>query len=93
MENEKDENLWRTALKRAAFKRHLYTYLIINAFLWSLWIISTKEQNTEGFSAPWPIWPTLGWGIGVFFNYRDAYNDVTRLAEKEYKKLKDKQNV
>src|SRR5690349_1707888 len=33
---EKDEKLWRIAKKRAEFKKHLYTYIIINAFLWAI---------------------------------------------------------
>jgi hypothetical protein len=33
----------------------------------------------------------IGWGIAVFFNYRAAYKDTNSMAEKEYKKLKNKQ--
>jgi Domain of unknown function (DUF1707)/2TM domain len=34
------------------------TYLAVMALLWLIWLLS-------GAGYPWPIWPTLGWGIGV----------------------------
>ncbi len=94
MEDPKDEHLWKLAMKRASFKKHLFTYLIVNGFLWALWYFSKAEQsgNVPGGMFPWPIWTTLGWGIGVFFNYRDAYSDTTSNAEREYQKLVDQKN-
>ncbi len=91
MEETKDQHLWKLAMKRANFKRHLYSYIIVNGFLWALWFMSNKEHTGDNttFVFPWPIWTTLGWGIGVFFNYRDAYNDTTSASEKEYQKLVD----
>ena len=40
---------------------------------------------------PWPVWPMFGWGIGVLFNYFGAYKSTDHLAEREYQKLKLKQ--
>jgi Domain of unknown function (DUF1707)/2TM domain len=34
------------------------TYLAVMALLWLIWLVT-------GAGYPWPIWPTLGWGIGV----------------------------
>jgi hypothetical protein len=88
MEN-KDEKLWAIAKKRAAFKKSLFTYLIVNIFLWIIWLV-TKGNSHEYSGIPWPIWPTLGWGIGIAFQYFDAYNKTgDTLAEKEYEKLKN----
>ena len=44
---------------------------------------------------PWPIWPTLGWGLGVAFNYFDAYSspDKQSAIEREYEKLKSRDKV
>ena len=39
---------------------HLAIYLAVNAMLWILW---AAVAGTHEF--PWPIWVTLGWGIGV----------------------------
>ncbi|MBW0177238.1 2TM domain-containing protein [Sediminibacterium sp.] len=88
MESQKDERLWRMAKKRASFKRNLYGYIIIVAFLWAIWWIGTGRET--GFKGtPWPIWVMLGWGIALGFQYFNAYNGNTRdLAEEEYEKLK-----
>ena len=82
----KDPELWKIAQKRASFKQHLYSYLIINGFLWLIWAMG----NGLHFSGiPWPVWSTGGWGIGLAFNYFDAYHgDKNTMANKEYEKLK-----
>ena len=83
----KDPELWKMAQKRASFKQHLYTYLIVNIFLWLLWYLGKGGYGGGGI--PWPVWPTAGWGIGLAFNYFDAYyGDKNTMANKEYEKLK-----
>ncbi len=90
-EEEKDKALWRIAKKRAAFKKHLSTYLIVNAFLWAIWYFTGQRIN-EG-SIPWPAWASLGWGVGLAFNYAAAYHNIDiDNTEKEYQKLKNKQS-
>jgi hypothetical protein len=38
---------------------------------------------------PWPIWPMLGWGLGLAFQYFNAYGaDKETLADREFEKLK-----
>lgn len=89
MENkdERDQGLWKIATKRAAFRGHLYSYLVINGFFWVLWYFTDDHQGL-----PWPIWPMLGWGIGVAFGYFDAFHgDKNSMAEQEYEKLKREQ--
>jgi hypothetical protein len=82
MKEEKDEQLWQQAKSRADFKTHLATYLIVNGMLWLAWLV------TGGINSyPWPIWPTLGWGIGVLLNYLSVYK-FTNTVEREYEKLK-----
>jgi hypothetical protein len=83
---ERDPHLWKLALKRANFKRHLGTYIVVNGFLWAMWFFTNYKEGFHGI--PWPIWSTLGWGIGVYFGYRDAYSDSSNQADKEYNKLK-----
>ena len=90
METEKDRELWRIAKKRVGFKRHLATYIIINAMFWLLWVF-TEMKDEEKSSFPWPVWPMLGWGIGLAFSYLDAYVFTKGDAvEREYEKLKNK---
>lgn len=89
---QKDETLWRIAKKRADFKKHLYTYIIINAFLWAIWFITKGHNENVSLITAWPIWPTLGWGIGVAFDYVNAYHSSKDDAvEREYEKLKREQ--
>ena len=90
MENDKDPVLWTVAKKRAAFKKHLYTYIGMNLFLWIVWYWTVAKDHgawSQGM-IPWPAWVTLGWGLGLFFNYRDAYAVGPDSTEKEYNKLK-----
>ena len=87
---QKDERLWRTAQKRANFRRSLFAYLVVNAFLWGIWWFS--GGNFENDHRPWPIWPMLGWGLALAFQYFKAYNGTKEdLAEREYERLKREQ--
>ena len=89
----KDEALWEIAKRRAGFKSHLTSYLIVNAFLWAIWYFTQHSYtDDEGYMFPWPMWPTLGWGIGLAFHFADAYIfPKSNAVEREYQKLKNKQ--
>jgi hypothetical protein len=47
------------AKAKAAFQRHLFTYAWVNGFLVVIWALT----NFGGYF--WPVWPMLGWGIGL----------------------------
>jgi len=82
----KDPQLWKIARKRASFKGHLQTYIVANGFLWVIWYMT--DGHSDG-GIPWPAWSTVGWGIGLAFDYFDAYHgDKNTMAQKEYEKLK-----
>ena len=88
---DKDPKLWQIARKRANFKSNLFTYIVINAFLWILWYFRSGQQDHPGW--PWPLWVTLGWGLGLAFHYFGAYvYPENNSVEKEYEKLKEKEN-
>lgn len=89
----KDPVLWEIAQRRASFKKHASTYVIINIFLWAMWYFTGDHSGkTEDFNYPWPIWTTLGWGIGIAFHYVSAYvSPKVNSTEREYEKLKNKQ--
>ncbi|TDE18570.1 2TM domain-containing protein [Dyadobacter psychrotolerans] len=88
METPRNEYLWRKAKQRAGFKIHLRSYLIVNAGLWLIYFLSMGNHSLRHFY-PWPIWPMLGWGIGLASHYFTAYGnlDEKALAEREYEKL------
>ena len=87
----KDPQLWHMARKRASFKSHLTTYLIVNAGLWIIWYFT--GARTYNNSIPWPAWSMFGWGIGIVSHYVAAYgNKAPDAVEKEYDKLSQKQS-
>jgi hypothetical protein len=47
-----------TAGPRLRLDAQTRTYLAVIALLWLIWLVS-------GAGYPWPVWPMLGWGIGV----------------------------
>lgn len=93
----KDPELWEIAQKRASFKTHAVTYVIMNSFFWAVWFFSSRryERDFDVFTwnhFPWPIWPMIGWGIGLAFHFAGAYIfPKANSVEREYEKLKNQQ--
>ena len=84
----KDPHLWEIAQRRASFKTHLATYIVVNLFLWAIWYFTADEVTIRINRMPWPIWSTLGWGVGLVFHYLGAYVfPKQNSAEREYEKL------
>ena len=87
----RDPHLWQIAKARASFKYHLATYIILIGFLWGIWFFSGIDN--QGHRYMWPIWPTLGWGIGLFFHFLGAYvYPRENQVEKEYQQLLKERN-
>ncbi len=61
------------AIKRLKSKRdfstHMAIYVVVNVFLWILWAVTDDSKN----GVPWPVWITLGWGIGVALNAWEVF--------------------
>jgi len=53
--------------KKQSFKAHVVTYLAVNAFLVVIWAVTTPDDLF------WPVFPIVGWGIGLAANAWDAY--------------------
>ena len=82
MQNITDAQLHERARKRVEFKAHLVVYLVINGALWFTWWIT-------GQGYIWPVWPLVGWGIGLLFHYIFEYRGSGIFSEEEeYKRLK-----
>jgi uncharacterized membrane protein len=54
--------------KKREFGAHLLSYILVNAFLVTIWAVT-------GAGFPWPVFPLLGWGIGLVFHAWDVYRD------------------
>jgi uncharacterized ion transporter superfamily protein YfcC len=52
--------------KKRDFRSHLFIYLAVNAMLVVIWAVTSS-----GFF--WPIFPILGWGVGLAANAWDVY--------------------
>jgi len=52
--------------KKRDFRTHVVIYIIVNAMLVGIWAVT-------GAGFFWPIFPILGWGIGVGANAWDVY--------------------
>lgn len=67
----RNEQLRREAVerleKRAAFWPHLTAYVLINVVLVGVWFLFADGGLF------WPVFPMVGWGIGVFFHARDTF--------------------
>ena len=74
--------------KRRDFYGHLLVYVLVNTFLVVIWAVT----DAHGFF--WPVFPIVGWGIGVVMNAWDVYwrppiteDDVQREIEREDKQV------
>jgi hypothetical protein len=56
--------------KKQEFHAHLLAYVLVNAMLIGIWAVT-------GAGFFWPIFPLMGWGIGIGFHAWDTY----RLGE------------
>ena len=76
--DEREDALRRMAVERLKKKRefgaHVLAYVLVNAFLVVIWAITTDD----GFF--WPLFPILGWGIGLAFH---AWETLSRPAFSE----------
>ena len=87
--NKSDEKLYEEAEARVGFRKHLTTYVIINLAIWLFWYFTRAiDGNYDGY---WPIYSTIGWGIGVASHYVGVFKSNNAI-EKEFQKLKEKQS-
>jgi hypothetical protein len=77
---KKDENadFIREAKVIAGFKVHTSVYIIVIGILWVAWYLSGGMEIH-----PWPVYPTVAWGFGLFFHYLAAYG-IYRTTENRY---------
>jgi len=85
-----DVELRRLAIRRAdmklAFRSHLMAYVLVNAGLVAIYLTTSVGDYF------WPIWPMLGWGIGLGAHAATVYMNGEgmrdRLIEEELEKLR-----
>ena len=63
--------------KRTGFRRHLWSFIIVNSGLFLI------NAITPG---PWWFqWSVLGWGIGLAFRYKAAYYPLAGNLKNQFK--------
>jgi hypothetical protein len=82
-EDELREQALQRLKKKRDFRSHLFIYFAVNAMLVAIWAIT----GTGNFF--WPIFPIVGWGVGVAANAWDVYgrrpiteDEIRREAER-----------
>jgi hypothetical protein len=69
-----DDTLRQLAVTRLRKKRdlqaHVIAYVLVNLLINGIWLVT-------GAGFYWPIFPLLGWGIGVAFHIWDVYAPET----------------
>jgi 2TM domain len=64
------EQALRRLKKRRDLKAHVFAYALINGLVWAIWLVVALTSHSWW---PWPVFVTLGWGIGLAFNAWDVY--------------------
>ena len=63
---QSDDELRQRAIRRIrarqSFQIHLAVFVVVNILLLAIWFVTSRDYF-------WPIWPILGWSIGLFFHW------------------------
>jgi hypothetical protein len=51
---------------KKGFRIHFLVFLLTTPVIWLVWYLTDRTYI-------WPLWSTLGWGIGVLFHYLGVY--------------------
>jgi hypothetical protein len=66
--------------KKSDLRAHLLAYVLINGFLVGIWAVT-------GAGFFWPVFPIMGWGIGVAFNVWDVYRRQAPTEEQVHREM------
>ena len=87
-----EDELRRVAIRRLKRKQdlrsHVFVYAVVNITLWSVWIAGGLLDT---WIFPWPVFPTVFWGLFVLGQANDLYRrDALRedLVRREIEQLR-----
>ena len=66
-DDERRQQAIKRLQKRSEFLTHVTAFLLVNAMLLVVWLV------VAGGGFFWPIFPLLGWSIGLFFHGMDVF--------------------
>lgn len=85
------QNNWNTPKTRATFKWHAMIFFIVVMLLWVMWYIGMKagtQTYEERLRFPWPVWPSIIWGMILTYHYSAVYGKRKKLPD-DYMKSKE----
>ena len=75
------------AKARIGFRIHFLVFAVLTPINWIIWYAIDTSYI-------WPIWPTLGWGLGLLLHWLGVFHlDKFFSVKKEYAKLKEKNDI
>ena len=74
MTDEQRQRAIRRIQAKRGFWVHFGVYLAVNALLVLIWAMTSATHF-------WPVWPMLGWGIGVFAHAVSVYARPSEISE------------
>ena len=104
--SNQERRIRRQVRKQAEFNKHLLTYVVVISLLWVI-CLSTLPSGAvlQGglltgevtWYRLWAFWPTIGWGIGLFFHGMSVLPGLSRWGsdweERKVQELMAKQQA
>ncbi len=72
--------------RKQTFYEHLIPYVAVNGFLIGIWFFTSRGDTF------WPIFPMLGWGIGLAIHFAMTFFIKGSDYEKEFEKWRRKRD-
>ncbi len=76
--------------RRSDFYKGLIAYVAVNLLVWAIWVGTWFRAGVPSF--PWPLFVTLGWGMGVvgeaYQLYQDSAGMISRRREMELERMR-----
>lgn len=89
-----DDELVKMAKARIGFKMHAAAYVVVNLLFVAIWWVTSGGQtptfNDRDSSYYWPIWPMLGWGVGLAMHGFATYGAGKDWEAREVEKLRER---
>lgn len=84
---DRRERAIRRLKTKREFRQHFFVYLAFSVFFIAIWLMTDRGYF-------WPIWPILGWGIGVVFHGWSSYGAGAKpISEEEIRQEMERESA
>ena|ERR1041385_734403 len=88
-----DDQVSKLARARVSFRMNLAAYVAVNLFLVGVWFVTSGGHPPTLFddreSYFWPIWPILGWGLGLGLHWYSTFGPGAGMQEREERRIRE----